>query len=293
MLYAQSTFKLAARKEKSALNIKQLNPDASPRAAFGAELRRVREELGMTQDQVAERTGYSSGHISSLETGRKSPTLRLARKVDRAFGTGSKFENLFFDLRASSLLQGFGDYMAHEARAVELRLFDLGIVPGLLQTPEYAEAITRGAVRRGSITQVQANERLEVLASRQAKLFRQPPPLLFAVLDESCLWRPVGGPEVMGAQLDRLVEVSELPNVTIQVAPYAMAEARAFDLPIYLLTLPGHSVAAYSESSQRGHFEHDPDAVRPLLTDYHHLQVEALSQAASVALIRKAREELQ
>jgi transcriptional regulator with XRE-family HTH domain len=275
------------------MNIKPLDPEASAKARFGAEFRRVREELGMTQEQFAERSEYSPGHVSSVETGRKPPTLPFAKQADRVFGTGDKFVNMFFDVRASFLLQGFGDYLANEARARELRLFEIGNIPGLLQTPEYAEALLRGAVRRASITQIQASERLETLAKRQAALTREVPPLVFAVLDESSIWRPVGGPEVMRRQLDRLIEVAELPNVTIQVAPYAMGETRAFDLPINLLTLPDHSVAAYSESAQRGHFERDQDAVRPLFTDYHHLQVEALSQAASMALISKVRRELQ
>jgi transcriptional regulator with XRE-family HTH domain len=275
------------------MNIKKLNPNASPRATFGAELRRCREELGMTQEQFAIRTGYSPGHISSIETGRKPPTLPFARKADKALNTGQKFTQMYFDVKASVLLQGFGDYLSAEARAIELRLFTLGIIPGLLQTMEYAEAITFGSMRRGSITEVQANERLEILAKRQATLFRDPMPLFFGVLDESCLLRPVGGPAVMRRQLDRLLEVAELPSVTLQVAPLAMGEARSFDLPVTILTMPDHSMAAYSESSQRGQLERDPEEVRPLLTDYHHLQVEALPQAPSLERISKVGRELQ
>ncbi|TQF03371.1 helix-turn-helix transcriptional regulator [Kitasatospora acidiphila] len=275
------------------MNIKPLNPEASPRAAFGAELRRVREELGMTQEQFAERTGYSPGHISSVETGRKAPTFRFAQKADLAFGTGTKFANLFFDVQASSLLQGFGQYVTQEAKATELRVFEVGIMPGLLQTPEYAQALAMSAVSRGSITKVQAGERLEVLANRQKLLTRKPPAQIYAVLDESCIRRPIGPPEVMGAQLDYLVEVAGLPHVTLQVAPFAMGESRSINLPVYLLVLPDRSVAAYSESALQGSFERDPEAAHRLLTAYHHLQVEALSQAASVALISKVRRELQ
>ncbi|MBB4923826.1 transcriptional regulator with XRE-family HTH domain [Kitasatospora kifunensis] len=275
------------------MNLKPLTPDASPRAAFGAELRSMREGLGMTQDHLSQRTGYSPGHISSVETGRKSPTLPFAQKVDRAFGSGTKFANLFLDVRASALLQGFGHYVAHEAKATELRLFEVGIIPGLLQTLEYAAVLATASVNRGSITEAQAAERLDVLASRQALITRQPPAQLYAVLDESCIRRPIGGPEVMSAQLEWLVELAGLPNMTLQIAPYAMGESRSLDLPVYLLGLPDRSTAAYSESAQQGLFERDPEAVHRLLTAYHHLQVEALPQAASVALISKAREEIQ
>ncbi|MCX4744246.1 helix-turn-helix transcriptional regulator [Kitasatospora sp. NBC_01287] len=273
------------------MNRLELDPNASPRAAFGAELRAAREEMGLTQEQLGVRLEYSSTHVSAVETGRKPPTPKFARRADQVFDSGTKFVDMFWDIRRTSLLQGFPDYLAHEARAVEFRLFELGIIPGLLQTPEYAAAITTGAVRRGSITQDQASERLAFLAERQARLTRHPAPLIHAVLDESCLHRVVGGRAVMAAQLDSLQAFAELPNTVFQVAPYEMGEARSFDLPINLLTLPDHSVAAYSESAQQGHLERDPDAVRPLLTAYHQLQVEALSQAASVALLRKVREE--
>ncbi|WP_043470274.1 helix-turn-helix transcriptional regulator [Kitasatospora sp. MBT66] len=275
------------------MNIKPLTPERSPQASFGAQLRLSRQELGLSQDQVADRTGYSPGHISSVETGRKPPTLRFARQVDRVFEAGTKFTNLFLDVRASSLLQGFGQYVAQEAKADEIRCFEVGIVPGLLQTSAYATELATAALSRGAIGQAQADERLKILAGRQKLLTRQPPPRLFAVLDESCIRRPIGSPGTMAAQLEHLVSVATLPHVTLQVAPYSMGAGRSLDLPVYLLGLPDHTVTAYSESAQQGSYERDPEAVRPLLTAYHHLQVEALSQAASVALIRKVREEVQ
>ncbi|MFE0462338.1 helix-turn-helix domain-containing protein [Kitasatospora sp. NPDC058965] len=275
------------------MNRLELNPDASPRHAFGAELRKLRDGLGLTQDEMGERLSYSGTHMSAVETGRKPPTPRFARRIDQVFGTGSKFVDMFWDVRRTSLLHGFADYLAQEEQAVELRLFVLGIVPGLLQTPDYAEAITLGAVRRGSITREQADERLALLRQRQARLVGPPPPVLHAVLDESCIRRVVGGPGVMRAQLDSLLVFAELPNTVLQVAPYEMGEARSFDLPINLLTMRSGSAIAYSESSQQGYLQRDPDAVRPLMTAYHQLQVEALSQAASVAMIREVRRELQ
>ncbi|WP_245984671.1 helix-turn-helix domain-containing protein [Streptomyces tateyamensis] len=270
-----------------------MNPETSPRHTFGAELRKLREGLGLTQEEMGRQLSYSGTHVSAVETGRKPPTPRFARRVDQVYETGSKFVDLFWDIRRTSLLHGFADYLAQEERAVELRVFELGIIPGLLQTPEYARAITDGAVRRGSITEDQARERLTVLAERQARLSEDPAPFVHAVLDESCLRRMVGGQNVMTAQLDRLIAFAELPYTVLQVAPYEMGEARSLDLPVYLLTQRNGTVLSYAESAQRGQVERDPDAVRPLLTAYHQLQVEALSQGASVALISKVRKELQ
>ncbi|MFG3285061.1 Scr1 family TA system antitoxin-like transcriptional regulator [Streptomyces sp. NPDC048111] len=274
------------------MNKRELNPDASPQAAFGARLRGAREERGWTQDELAERMDYSSVHISAIETGRKPPTLRFSRSADRALGkagTDGAFEREYREIKHGGLLEGFPQYVEHEGRAVEIRLYQIGIVPGLLQTPEYMRALADSAVWRGAITPEQADERVAFLARRQAALVRARPPAMLVVMDESCIRRPVGGPEVMGAQLDRLVEFAALPNTVLQIAPYSMGERRPFDLPLNLLTLADLSVTAYAESQMRGHFDRDTGAVLPLLAAYHQLQAEALSQTASVDLINEAR----
>lgn len=275
-----------------ALNIKELNPDSSPAAAFGARVRSYREARGWKQEELAERTEYSSTHISAVETGRKMPTLRFSRSVDLAFGTADTadtFERQWREIRNGSLLEGFPEYIGYEGRAAEVRLFEIGIIPGLLQTPEYASVLTDSALKRGAITPDQARERLMLVAERQAALVRPRSPLVFVVLDESCIRRPIGEPAVMEAQLARLVEFADLPNTVLQVAPYEMGARRTFNLPLYILTMSDRSLMSYAESAQRGHLERDGTSVVPMLTAYHQLQAEALSQAASVAMINQLR----
>ncbi|WP_371659441.1 Scr1 family TA system antitoxin-like transcriptional regulator [Streptomyces sp. NBC_00280] len=271
------------------MNRKELDPDSSPQAAFGARLRSSREARGWTQDELAERMGYSSTHISSVETGRKLPTLRLARSADSALGTGDMFERAFRKVRNAGLLEGFPQFVDHEAQAVEIRLYEVGVVPGLLQTPEYAAVLAQSAVKRGAITSDQADERISLVAERQATLVRTPPPMVFVVLDEGCIRRPIGEPAVMDAQLARLVEFAELPNTVLQVAPFEMGARRPFNLPVYIVTLPDRSLVSYAESAHRGHLERESTFVLPMLTAYHQLQAEALSQAASVAMIEQLR----
>ncbi|WP_461041870.1 Scr1 family TA system antitoxin-like transcriptional regulator [Streptomyces sundarbansensis] len=115
------------------------------------------------------------------------------------------------------------------------------------------------------------------------------PPMLFVVMDESCLHQQVGGPEVMDAQLQRLEEMAGLPNWIIQVAPFSLGARRAFYLPVNLLTLADRSIVAYAESQAQGHVERETSFVVPLLTSYHQFQSEALSKAASVAKISQLR----
>ncbi|MGC5365447.1 helix-turn-helix domain-containing protein [Streptomyces sp. DT24] len=274
------------------MNVKELNPESSPQAAFGARLRSYREGRDWKQEDLADRMGYSSTHISSVETGRKMPTLRFSRRADVAFGmvdTAETFERQLHEMRNGSLLEGFPEYVGHEGRAVEFRLYEIGIIPGLLQTPEYAQVLADSAVRRGAITPEQADERVTFLAERQAALVRSKPPMMFVTMDESCIRRPVGGAAVMDAQLERLVEFAALPNTLLQVAPYEIGERRTFDLPVNLLTLPDRSVICYAESQSQGHLDRDSTFVMPMLTAYHQLQAEALSQAASVAMISQLR----
>ncbi|MFE1577614.1 helix-turn-helix domain-containing protein [Streptomyces fradiae] len=271
------------------MNIKELDPDSSPQAAFGARLRRLRGERGWTQDELGDRMGYSSTHLSSIETGRKMPTLRLARRADAALSTGDTFEREWREMRHGSLLEGFPEFIEHEGRAAEIRLYEVGVIPGLLQTQGYASVLTESTLRRGAITPEQAEERIALVSERQAALVRTPPPMVFVVLDESCLRRPVGDPEVMEAQFQRLIDFADLPNTVLQVAPFTLGHRRPLSLPLYILTMPDRSLMSYAESAQRGFLERESTSVLPLLTAYHQLQAEALSQAASVTMIDQVR----
>ncbi|EGX55165.1 putative DNA-binding protein [Streptomyces zinciresistens K42] len=187
------------------------------------------------------------------------------------------------------MLEGFPEYIGHERQAAEIRLYEVGVVPGLLQTPNYARVLAESAVKRGAITPDQAEERVTLVAERQASLIRESPPLVLVVLDESCIRRPIGNADTMDTQLARLVEFAELPNTVLQVAPFDMGDRRPFDLPITVLTLPDRSLMSYAESAQRGHLERESTFVLPTLTAYHQLQAEALPQAASVVMIEQLR----
>ncbi|MFD9422137.1 MULTISPECIES: helix-turn-helix transcriptional regulator [unclassified Streptomyces] len=271
------------------VNRKDLDPEKSASAAFGQLLRTFRDARGWTQDELGERMGCSGTHISAVETGRRPPTTRFARSADRALGTGDRLERQSRAVRHTALLEGFPEYVTQEARAAEIRLYEVGVMPGILQTSEYASALTARTVERGAITPEQGDERIALVSERQTSLKRTPPPLVFVVLDESCLRRPVGSSTIMENQLARLVEFAALPNTVLQIAPFDMGDRRPLSLPLYVLTMENRSLVSYAESAQRGQFERESTSVVPLLTAYHQLQAEALSQAASVAMIEQLR----
>ncbi|MER6502614.1 helix-turn-helix transcriptional regulator [Streptomyces sp. NPDC001455] len=271
------------------VNRKELDPEESPGAAFGQRLRMLRDERGWTQDELGDRMGCSGTHISAVETGRRPPTRQFAAAADRVFGTGDRLERQSRAVRQTSLIEGFPDYVTLEARASEIRLYEVGVIPGLLQTPEYATELEADAVRREAITPEQAGERVELVARRQAALVRSPSPLISAVLDEGCVLRPMGASAITDAQFARLLEFAELPNTVLQIAPFRMGARRPFSLPVTMLTLPDRSLVSYAESAHRGHLERESTFVLPILAAYHQLQAEALSQAESVAVINQLR----
>ncbi|SCK22849.1 Predicted transcriptional regulators [Streptomyces sp. ScaeMP-e48] len=291
MAYRRMVFNMAVR-EGTFVYRKELNSEASPQAAYGARLRKLRDARGWTQDELGDKAGCSGRHISAMETGRKSATLPFSRRADQIFGlvgNPESFEREWREIKHGSLLAGFPEFLGLERRAAEIRLYEVGVIPGLLQTPEYATVLAESAVRRGTITPEQAQERVAVTAQRQAAVYEGRETMVFAMLDESCLRRPIGGPDVMKAQLDHLIDFADLPNTILQVVPFDLGERRPFDLPVTILTMVDRSIMSYAESAQQGYVERETTGVLPLLADYHRLQAVAPSQAASVDIVKQLR----
>ncbi|CAO0833790.1 hypothetical protein SMICM17S_00936 [Streptomyces microflavus] len=256
------------------VNLKDLNPDASLEAAYGARLRSAREERGWRQDDLAGRIGYTGRHVSGVENFRhQSPTRKFSIAVDVALGfvgyDGVVRARVAEDQARGAVAGVLPEYVALEGRAAEIRLFEVGVIPGLLQTREYAQALADGAVDRGVITREQADERVSFLMGRQAALLRDVPPVLIAVLDESCILRPVGGPDVMAAQLQYLIDFAAQPHTTLQIAPYSIGERRPFNRSVNLLTLQDRSVVSYVESETQGHLDRELGSVIPMVRAYH------------------------
>ncbi|MFJ6514986.1 DUF5753 domain-containing protein [Streptomyces sp. NPDC091406] len=274
------------------VNRKEVNPDGGPEAAYGARLRREREARGWKQDDLGGRIGYTGRHVSGVELCHKSPTRKFSIAVDVAMGftgTADSFEREWRKIKHGVLLQGFPEYVALEGRAAEIRMFEVGVIPGLLQTREYAQALDDAAVARGVITSEQAEQRMALLMERQSALLRTAPPMLIAVLDESCIRRPVGGPTVMDAQLQHLVDFATQSHTMLQIAPYSIGEHRPFNRAVNLLTLQDRSVVSYVESETQGHLDRELSSVIPVVRAYHQLQAVSLSQAETVDMIHEHR----
>ncbi|MGX1804391.1 helix-turn-helix domain-containing protein [Nocardia sp. NPDC055321] len=198
------------------------------RIAVGGQLRKLREENKITREAAGEHIRGSHAKISRLELGRTGFKERDIRDLLSLYGVSDPGElEQFLDLvrkanqpgwwhRYSDLLPSwFETYLGLEHAAKSIRTYEGQLIPGLLQTADYA----RSVVALGH--DEDGERRVSLRRHRQELLTREGAPTFWAVLDESVLRRPVGGPTVMRGQLEYLHEISLLPNVTIQVLPYA------------------------------------------------------------------------
>ncbi|WP_280232853.1 helix-turn-helix domain-containing protein [Nocardia cyriacigeorgica] len=205
------------------------------RIALGGQLRKLREARGITREAAGDAIRGSHAKISRLELGRTGFKERDIRDLLTLYGVLDPEEReTFLDLarkanepgwwhRYSDLLPSwFGTYLGLEQAATKIRTYEAHLVPGLLQTPEY----TRAVVSLG-YEDANTDRRVAVRQRRQEILHRADPPIVWAVIDEAALHRPVGGAEVHRAQMAHLIELAQLPNVTIQVVPYSAGEHAA------------------------------------------------------------------
>ena len=167
--------------------------DHSALSLFAAELQAARAKAGVSRDELAERINYSPSLIGMIETTRRVPSLDFAKRCDEVLATTGTLTRLQHHLRMAPFPSWFRPFAQHEAKATSLRTFELALVPGLLQTADYARALlsTRVGATEDEIEQLVA-ARLE----RQTILARDDPPLLWVVIDEGVLRRPVGGRDV-------------------------------------------------------------------------------------------------
>jgi transcriptional regulator with XRE-family HTH domain len=198
------------------------------RMLVGAKLRRLRTDLGLSREEAAEAIRASEWKIHRLENGQVGFKERdlvdlLARyqvsdpaEVDELLAMAREANAPGWWQRYGDVLpQWFRAYVDLESAATLIRTYEGQFIPGLLQTDDYMRAVIHGAHLEESAEEVGRRVRLRM--ARQTLLTREHPPRFWAVVDEAALRRPVGGPEVMRGQVERLIEAAKLPNVTLQV----------------------------------------------------------------------------
>ena len=264
--------------------------DTAALSLFADELKAAREQRGWSQADLAGQIPYSLSTISMVEALHRLPTRDFAVHLDKAFGTPGTFARLEARLRDLPFPASFRPFAAYEAEATALYVFEHSLVPGLLQTPEYARAVL---ATRPNTAEDEIDNLVAARLARQAILTRDEPaaPLLWALIDEGVLHRPVAPAEVMCDQLARLVEMSRRPNVTVQVLPYSAGGHTGLLGAFTIADLASKPSTVNVEDITYGRVFEDTATVSRVTLHYKSLQSEALPKGASRELIVRVAEE--
>jgi transcriptional regulator with XRE-family HTH domain len=244
------------------------------RRRLGAELRRLREEAGLTIDRVAEVLECSPSKVSRIETGQVSATPRDVRDMLGLYRVDDErleaMVQVAREARQRGWWQKFVDvpdgvpaYVGLEAAATSIDVYMSLIVPALLQTPDYARAVI--AAVRPDLPASELDRRVELRLRRQELLDQERPPVLRVLLDDALLRRPVGGPGVMAAQRRRLLADADRPAVTIQVLEVAAGAHAGMDGPFTIFGFPApaeRDVVALDSAADALYLEGPEDVAR-------------------------------
>jgi transcriptional regulator with XRE-family HTH domain len=219
------------------------------RILLGAQLRGLREARGVSREDAGWEIRASESKISRMELGRVGFKERDVADLLTLYGVADADEReALLTLareantpgwwhRYSDILPSwFQSYLGLEAAAALIRTYEVQFVPGLLQTRDYARAVI--VLGHGSASPAELDRRVALRMTRQELLTRPEAPQLWAVVDEAALRRPIGGPEVMRAQLEALIDATKLPNVRLQVIPFHAGGHAAAGGPFSILRFP-------------------------------------------------------
>ncbi|MFD5033233.1 Scr1 family TA system antitoxin-like transcriptional regulator [Streptomyces sp. NPDC058220] len=270
---------------------RELTPDRSARDLFGAKMRNFRERAGLTLEGLAGVVLVSKSHLSRIETAEYMPPRELPAQLDAAFGTDGIFEELYGLARKEIHPDKYRRRMELEARARIIDHYAGQIVPGLVQTEDYARALFRVGNPRATADEIE--EKVTARLSRQVLLVGPSASDVSIVLDEAVIRRSVGGPVVMRAQLARLVDLADTPTTTVQLLPFEHGEhALLGGGALELLTLDSGHPVAYEEGLTTGTLLEDAESVRTRRRDYDLMRAYALSPRDTAAFIRSTMEAL-
>lgn len=269
---------------------KDLDPYADPRAFYGAELRRLREAAGLSQNELGERAFCSGTYIGLFEAAERRPQEEISHALDGLLGSGEHLQRLCRLARQSKVAEYFADAAELEMRATSICEYAPMLVPGVLQTREYARAVTRASQRLASEATVegQVSARME----RAGILLRDTPPTFWAILHEAALRVPVGGSDIMSAQLTCLIESARTcPHVIIQVLPFDAGMHPFMNTMVSLMSFADAPPAVYTEGAYSGQLTEEPGLVADVQAAYDLARAMALSPEASQALLVSAAKE--
>jgi transcriptional regulator with XRE-family HTH domain len=275
------------------------------RRRLGTELRKLRESNGYKLEEVAAQLGVAPSTLSRIETG-KAPTKSayLGQMLEMYGVVDQAQRQVLVDMAREGhrkgwwaayddvLPSGFDIYVGLEAETAAIRGYEISVVHGLLQTPQYARAVLTEMFPRHTVEQI---DRLVDLRIQRQQRFDDDPPLeLWAILDEAVIRRPVGGQAVMRGQLEHLLKMTARPGLTLQILPFSCGAHAGHGGPFSILEFPNRSDSevAYVESVAGYIYLEKDREVRLRVEAFDRLRAAALAPGASLELIARLAHEL-
>ncbi|MFJ1600115.1 Scr1 family TA system antitoxin-like transcriptional regulator [Streptomyces sp. NPDC088261] len=266
----------------------ELDPSESVLAFYATELRRRREAAGMSQRALAKEALMAPSLLNKIEAARRLPTQPLSVVADKMLAADEFFTRLCPVVIRHAYPAWFRPFVDLEAAATVIRTFQAQVVPGLLQTADYARAVlSAGRLNRDTVEEL-VTARLE----RQHILTRDKPPELWIVLDENVLRRRMGRVDTMRSQLDHLLRAAEKPNVVLQVVAFDAGAHAGVGGPFSALTLDEGPDVVYVDGFLQGQILAEREHVKGAARVYDLLMADALSPSRSIDVIADALKDL-
>ncbi|MFE5091307.1 Scr1 family TA system antitoxin-like transcriptional regulator [Streptomyces sp. NPDC056638] len=256
--------------------------------AFGEVVKVFRKRALLTQEQFAPMVGYSVPTVASIEQGRRFPPLAFVERAEDVLNAFGVIKAAAKHLsRRPGLASWFRQWAQLEAEALSLYTYECRLIPGLLQTEAYAQALFANQLPPLGDEQIEAQ--MIARTERQRLLTERPNTAYSFILEEHLFLRRTGGREVTLGLIDHVLDLARLRNIEIQVMPVVRHSHAGLDGPMQLLETPEHKWFGYSEGQKSGHFMPDPKLVSTLQMRYARMRSQAHSLEYSVSLLQRMR----
>ncbi|RFU40494.1 helix-turn-helix domain-containing protein [Actinomadura logoneensis] len=272
---------------------KPIDPTESLTSCYGQKIRTLRESRGWSQGELGKKIGETKDGVSRLELGKQAPANGTGKLLDQVLQAGDYFEThapLVRKEHAARVPESARSLIQSEREASRLRIYEPGLITGLFQIESYTRALALAGVRAREVDGVWSER-----CRRQAILDSESAPLIFAVMDEVAIRRPIGGPGVLKEQLAHLERLLERPNINIQIVPSDAGAYCGMTVGFTLVSFGfGTDDVAYVEGPVRGtgQFLHRPEVVQELRDMPDLIRASASSAAGSARTIRSIWESL-
>jgi len=271
--------------------LRDLDASASPLAFFGAELRIARLAAGLSQEQLGKRLGFSGDLVGKIETGERKPKPEFVAACDGAFPSSNGLFARIYDLalKSGAVPAWFQEWYEAEREAASVSCWEPMLIPGLVQTPDYARALFQAW--RSADNDDELDQLVSVRMARKTILDRPQPPVLWIVIDEAVLHRCIGSPRITRGQLEHLAALADRPKVTIQVVPAEVGAHVGLLGAFAIATFDHGPTIVYLESPDQGQTTDKHATVTVVSLTFDTLRAEALPRGASRNMILKVAKE--